>query len=42
MISNLSENHEKIKQEIIILHEIMLNIERDYIELTKELEKRKK
>ncbi len=41
MISNLSQNHEKVKGEIILLHEILVNIEKEYVELNKELENRK-
>lgn len=41
MIFNLSQNHEKLKNEIILLHQMLLNVEQDYVDLTKELEKRK-
>jgi hemerythrin-like domain-containing protein len=40
IISNLSQNHEKIKQEMIILNEILINIEKDYININEELKSR--
>ena len=36
----LSVNHDKIKQEIILLHEMLKNIESEYIEVVTELQKR--
>lgn len=37
---NLAGNHEKIKQEIIILHELMVQVEKDYLEVMLELKRR--
>lgn len=36
----LVNNHEKLKQEIIILHELLVQVETDYVEVINELKKR--
>ena len=41
MIDNLSKNHENVKKEILLLHEIMVGIEKEYLVLMEELKKRK-
>jgi len=40
MVDNLSQNHEKIKQELIILNETLIQIEADYLEIVIELKRR--
>lgn len=37
----LSKNHEQIKQEMLILNELLSKIEEEYVELMSELKKRK-
>jgi len=41
MINNICVNHEKLKQEILILHEVLNVTENEYLELMTELKKRK-
>lgn len=40
-MKNLSANFEKVKSEIIMLHEILVNIEKQYLDFHNELEQRR-
>lgn len=40
MIGNLCDNHEKLKQEILILHEVLQDCENEYLLITSELKTR--
>lgn len=40
-IDIIAQNHEKIKHEILTMHELLSNIEQQYVELTNELISRK-
>lgn len=39
-MSIVSDNHEKIKQEMLMLHEVLLKAESEYVLLAEELKKR--
>lgn len=39
-INNLSKNHENIKQEILTLHEVLNDVEQQYLVLATELKSR--
>ena len=40
MIDVLSQNHEKVKQELLILNEVLLKIQDDYVKINEELKSR--
>lgn len=41
MMSTISNNHQKVKEEIVILHEVLINLEKDYIAISEIVKNRK-